>query len=187
MKKNLAKISFGIFVVTAFILIGLLLWLFSVTNTRVYTRDNITCEARKRENVPHPSYHWVRVGTADQPYSGVPNLRIRLPNLKIVNLNKVTLDLLMTSDGNVSQIDLGSPWPPGTRQITLGYYIFVFSGDKVSSLQVIEKGYGRYIRGIPSPAIGLLGDARLIELPLTEEQVISIFGEADKIEEVLRE
>lgn len=162
-------------------------WAVFPPNTRIYEKDNILCEARKRKNVTHPSYHFIRVGNPDHPYRGVPELTIRLSNDDSIELRNLTVEILRSAYNNADIYDAKPPWPSGAKLVTAGYYTVIFHSGKVISFEVIEKNYGGTFRGATPAAIKLSESSGFMELPFSESQTILIFGKPNSLRDVLRE
>lgn len=173
-------------------------WPLLPRNTREYTKDNVRFVARpiKKGN----NYRVLEiVGRPGKPYNSVPPLLLRLSDGTIVNTGDVKALMQKLSpgwdaSGGYDYLWGGGkcPWPKGTQRRSNIPWVFYVQDDRLLAMRVYyfeghtsnyaEKDGTEVWKGCV-PAIGKPSDGKLYEFPLTEDEVIKIFGEPDKIRE----
>ena len=182
----------SLFATSIIVVVSILAMVLTYKNVRLYTVGGLVAEAKISKG--EPRYHRLRIQTNSESHGAIPEIKIRLPNSAVVNWNQLTEDMLidihqryLTEPDHVRFHPKGA-WPFTTRGVYLGKYRFFVDKGRVIGLEVdVGIGSPSYGGGSHPPAIALAHSPTLEELPLSESQLKSIFGDAEKIEEILRE
>ena len=187
-----------IVLLTLLLVAGCIVSLFFISdNVREYTRANITFRARpirKGNNYAH-----LIVGAPLKPYAGHPPIMARLPDGSVVNLADVSIHTLKGQASAISDVSgtrcheiaagnlvgNNSRWPDGTLRLQLEVWLFFVHDDQILAFKVWNYNPGYWTGEVA--AIGKPANGELYEFPLTEEQVIKVFGKPDSIREYLEE
>ena len=161
-------------------------------NVRAFFKDNIYLRA-------HPikdghNYTMLEIGTPSSPYLDKPELLIKLRNGSIINLSKVTPTFIQ-KHGHVFNEDFCSnscykrgkeyeKWPDTAKQWVIYPWNFIINKGKIEGVSIIynpasfkeENKEKEHI-----PAIGKVGNRNLKEFPLSETDIIDIFGVPDEV------
>jgi hypothetical protein len=148
-------------------------------NMRYYVKDNITFSASLISNDPR-RYNSLEIGTLEDPFfENIPPFVFQL-NEEIVsstNINISSFEKLSTSESDPRYI--GSEWPKGTRCLFLPGYGILIHEEKILVFYVMNSKESSE----PAPRIGAIDKKDLHILPLSEEEVIEIFGEEGEFKE----
>jgi hypothetical protein len=163
---------------------------FFLRNERRYVKDNINffCRPIKHGN----NYATLIMGSPSKPYAGRPPVRARFPDGTVVNLAEVTTNRLKDFAWSMKDVSGDScaeiaaadfvedhaTWPTNTLRIQFNYWLFFVQDDSVLSVSVWDYGKGELKPAIGNPATGAV-----YEFPLSQDQVIHIFGTPDVIKE----
>lgn len=165
-------------------------------NIREYTKANITFRSEQSFRNKDNRYSHLIVGAPGRPYKGVPPILVRLTDGTIINLAEISMDSLKKKATSVedvsghycSEISSGNligtdeRWPNGTWRLYFGFWVFFVQGEDI--LSFFGTDWGEDWR---MSAIGIPKENKLYDFPLSQAQVIHIFGSPDKIRERLEE
>jgi len=131
------------------------------------------------------------VGTPTFPYAGVPPLFAKFPDGNVYNLAEITSNELASVQWSsmkvgsepCSEINIGwlftdgiaPTWPEGTKRIQFDKWLIWMNDGIIISLFANTWGEGSYL-----PSIGKTPD-QLHCFPLTQDEVIDVFGVPDRI------
>ena len=165
---------------------------FLFRNERRYEKGNIAFFC----NPIRSGYSGLIIGSPKRPYAGDPPIVARFPNNEIVNLAQVTTQSLMKCGFSMSDVsgefyheiarawfrDEGPQrWPPGTWKYAAEYWSLYVKNGTILAIFVYGRGEGKI-----KPAIGK-SEAEMYSFPLTQDQVIRVFGTPDVIREYFSE
>ena len=166
-------------------------------NVREYRKSNITFYSSSPIQNGN-NYYRLLVGTLRHPYNGEPPLVIRLPDGQEMNLTETSIvSQLRTQMSSVTPVggtllhrEVDSPdarWPEGTERLQRQSWVFYVLNEQILS-------FGIYYRDVAwekwtgqKPAIGTGKSGVLYEFPLSQREVIDVFGKPDKIREYFEE
>ena len=157
-------------------------------NHRYYSKQNIKLSAGLRHG--QASYYDLQIGTPTQPFDqnldAYGDVVVELSENDVVALADLTVaDLLKasTKTTNLDEVGYDTGWPKGSQRITVGRRIFaVVNQDRILGLDANSVGLRQ---GERAPRFGRKGSVDLYAMPLNQEQVLEIFGEPDKQNDVL--
>ena len=163
-------------------------------NERRYEKDNIhfICKPIQQGK----NYSFLIMGHPGHPYAGCPPVLARFPNGEIANLAQITTQSLINVVGcgsmNVSGESCAEiaaagfgkegTWPTNTLRISFEYWIFFVQNNTILSVFVWDYGEGKV-----KPALGNPETGEIYSFPLTQKQVIRIFGTPVVIREYFSE
>jgi len=170
---------------------------FVICNVREYLKGNIRFRARPIRG--GKNYSSLLIGTPNHPYNGVPPLVIRLPNGAEVDLTETSVEQLKkqgsacSAGGNLffdigsDSLDPGSRWPTGTERLQiLPWWEFYVHDGRIISFHVYYRP-GHWLATDQKPAIGAPKTDVLYKFPMSQNEVMDVFGRPDKIREYLEE
>lgn len=165
----------------------------SCRNVRQYDKGNIRLLTRYwRKN----QYAQLLIGTPTKPYRQIPPILIRMSDGTIINTGTAEQTLIeskcrgssdwsgvpFTEGFGVPPIDSSASWPNGTTRFQDLFRIFFVNRGKIISL-TLEWQPGQ---GPDKPEIGDPRTGRMYLFPLTQAQVIALFGPPDKFTEYMQ-
>jgi len=148
-------------------------------NMRYYVKDNIVFSASLYSDDSR-RYDSLEIGTFENPFfENIPPFAFQL-NGETIFSNDITISVFEKLDpGQSDPRYIGPEWPEGARCLFLpGYSILIYK----------EKIFVFYVRNSkesfqPVPKIGVIGQKNLYSLPLTEDEVVEIFGKEDEFKD----
>ncbi len=165
-------IAFIIFLVIVGVCVGALERLF-LPNTRLYVKDNIYASGRIVD--PVPIYGYIRIGGLDEEYDGSLHFEVKFPNDVILSFPNPDINIIETVlfDSERESNDFFYDWPEGAREIHLTGARIALLDEKLLQLCVYSSDI----------SIKTETSQNWCALPLTDQDLVMLFGEPDSISE----
>lgn len=145
---------------------------FDGNSRKEFVKGNVVFQASK--NPLGVDYYYVVIGSPRLPYSGVPVFAFELGGQRLLS-DHLDVDALKRRTQRVEKaMKYDEGWRNGEDSIQVGPYVMVFQGHDL--VQFMASVY--YSLNEP-PYIGKADSDRLYGFPLSESQVIDIFGRPD--------
>lgn len=151
------------------------------SNVRIWTNGNLEAigTIMPRGKV---LYHDIRIGDPNAPYDGKFVFSIRAENgnqLSSEEFTEVAIAKLVESAGAAPFPAFGDTWPNGSLCYSFNGYSFIFLNHRLVSFSAtFVKLPGKTL----APEIGDRTATKFDSLPLPENRLTQIFGEAERIQ-----
>jgi hypothetical protein len=132
------------------------------------------------------SYSYVTIGTPDQPFDRhvqrYQETTIELNQNTVRALGDLSADELRqlgTNNRDLDEVGYDTVWPKGSERLRIGNGVFAtIKADRILNVSAFSSG-GQL------PRLGRKDTEAMYAMPLTDEQVVILFGEPEKTSDVL--
>lgn len=172
---------FGLFLVSLAILSG------CGPNHRYYSKQNIELSAVFKHG--EAIYRNVQIGTQTRPFDqnldAYGDVFVELVEGDVVPLSALTVAKLEEASSktkNLDDVGYDTGWPKGSRRITVGTRLFaIVNAGRILQLDANTVGLRT---GERAPRFGRKDSDASYAMPFNHQQVLKLFGEPDKLNDV---
>ncbi|MCD4744656.1 MAG: hypothetical protein K8R67_19505 [Desulfobacteraceae bacterium] len=151
-------------------------------NNRVFIKGNLIFRANLNIKGDR-NYRVLDIGTLKNPfYKNPPRFKFKVNKELILKSDKIKVEELKKICNDITDPnEFDKRWPDGAERIHCGPYAFIVSNDVV---------WNFYTEFLANPvdksevlSIGNINTEKMYFFPLSQEQIIQVFGEPERIEE----
>ena len=147
-------------------------------NVWTFHKANLIGTARTNPIGTSPRYVHIRIGTFESPfYKSAPRFALRLENGRVLRSSDLTLETVVSISTYPWRAD--SSMPKGTVVYGTADYVFTFQNSKLVQFEAYPHEDDAGVLHVP--VIGTYDQKHFYKMPLSQQQLIEVFGKPDDI------